>query len=40
MCWCEAVWGGEGDGVGQVPALSSCEILESSLLRTPLKLHV
>ena len=24
-CWCEAVWDGEGDGVGEVPALFLCE---------------
>ena len=24
-CWCEAVWDGEGDGVGEVPALLPCE---------------
>ena len=25
MCWCEAVLDGEGDGVGEVPALFPCE---------------
>ena len=37
-CWCEAVWGGEGDGVREVPAFFPCEISELSLLCTHIKL--
>ena len=39
-CWCEAVWGGEGDGVGEVPAFFPCEISELSLLCTHIKLFI
>ena len=39
-CWCEAVWGGKGDGVGEVPAFFPCEISELSLLCTHIKLYM
>ena len=39
-CWCEAMWGGEGDGVGEVPAFFPWEILELSLLCTHIKLYM
>ena len=34
------MWGGEGDGVGEVPAFFPCEISELSLLCTHIKLYM